>query len=487
MRHMPNFSAHSPRVSWLIAIASVGVVAGLVSAPFLPLTLAGMQVLMLCIVLGALSIRSRRFMKTCSLFLIGMLVGFLRGDMVQSQLEGYERYVGQEVVVEGVISEDIGIGSNGTLQFRLQSVRIDNQSLPGTVWVSATSDIQLRRSDRLSVRGTLSEGFGNIPASLQSASIISADRERGGDPAIEFRDWFAGGIRQAIPEPEASLGSGFLLGQRSALPEDLDDMLRLLGLTHIVVASGYNLTILVRFARAAFAKISKYVAAASAGIMILSFLFVTGFSPSMSRAALVAGISLMAWYFGRSLHPLVLLPFAAAVTGLLQPSFVWGDLGWYLSFASFAGIMLLAPLLQHYFWGIQKEPGAVRRIIIETLSAQLATLPIIALMFGQYSPLAIPANVLVVPLIPLAMLLTFVGGIAGVSIAAASWIFGLPATWILQYMTSISSWLAQLPWAQGEIKISVVHLVLGYIALIVLTIVLWRRTRHSFRNDNLVV
>lgn len=487
MNGFRSLSVPPLHTSWLIAIGSVGIVSGLVGAPFLPLRFSMVQVIMLLAIVGLCLIRARMTVRIFCVFSIGFVIGFFRGDTVYTQLYGYDQYMGQEVIVEGTIVEDIGIGKNGALQFRVQSVRIDGESLPGTVWISTSSDIPFRRSDKVSVQGIVRDGFGNIPASVQNAKIIEAERERGGDLAIEFRDWFAGGIRQAIPEPEASLGAGFLLGQRSALPEDLDDRLRLLGLTHIVVASGYNLTILVRFARAAFAKVSKYLAAASAGTMIISFLLVTGFSPSMSRAALVAGISLMAWYFGRSLHPLVILPFAAALTGMLQPSFVWGDLGWYLSFASFAGIMLLAPLLQHYFWGLHKEPGAIRRVVIETLSAQLVTLPIISLMFGQYSPLAIPANVLIVPLIPFAMLLTFFAGVAGVAIAATSWVIGLPATWILEYMTGTTALLATLPWAQGELEIGVAHLVFGYVALLVLIIVLWLRTRHSFKNDNLVV
>ena len=151
-------------------------------------------------------------------------------------------------------------------------------------------------------------------------------------------------MREVVKEPQASLGIGFLTGQRSTLPDSLDEQLRIVGLTHIVVASGYNLTILVRFARRLFVRYSKYWATVSASVMICGFVLVTGFSPSMSRAALVTGLSLAAWYYGRKIHPLVLLLFAAAITVLINPSFLWGDIGWALSFTAFAGVMLLAPL-----------------------------------------------------------------------------------------------------------------------------------------------
>ena len=81
------------------------------------------------------------------------------------------------------------------------------------------------------------------------------------------------------PESESALGLGFLLGLRRAMPAELSDNLKIAGLTHIVVASGYNLTILVRLARRLFAKRSKYLAMLSAAVMIIGFMAVTGFKP----------------------------------------------------------------------------------------------------------------------------------------------------------------------------------------------------------------
>ncbi len=78
-------------------------------------------------------------------------------------------------------------------------------------------------------------------------------------------------------------------------------------------------------------------------------------SPSMSRAGLVAGLSLLAWYYGRRIHPLVLLPLAMAITVMVQPSYAWGDLGWQLSFAAFAGVLIGAPLIQAYFLATRKS------------------------------------------------------------------------------------------------------------------------------------
>lgn len=430
--------------------------------------------------------RSQMQVMIFAAILLGLLVGFYRGGTVQQALIVYKPYYGQQVEIRGRVSEDTALGPNGDQRVQLTAVVIDGRQLPGRVWISSSTQLIIKRGDIVVFRGQLREGFGNLPASMFRAELVRAERIPHGDVAREVRDWFADGARKIIPEPEASLGIGFLVGQRSTLPEDLDNQLRLLGLTHVVVASGYNLTILVRFTRRAFVKKSKYLATLAAALMIASFVLITGFSPSMSRAALVTGLSLLAWYFGRKVHPFVLLPFSAAVTALLNPAFVWGDIGWYLSFASFAGIMILAPLLKHYFFSKQAKLPSVVQILFETSSAQLATLPIIAYVFGQYSLLALPANLLILPLVPLTMLLTFIAGLTGVLLPTVGAPAGWPANALLSYMTSAVDWLAGLPGATGELRFSLLMLAGGYGMIVCLCVFLWRKTKHRFHEDSII-
>lgn len=325
----------------------------------------------------------------------------------------------------------------------------------------------------------MSEGFGSFAASMYRAELVKVERPVPGDIALRIRDWFSGAVRQAIPEPEASLGVGFLVGERRSLPEELDTALKAAGLTHIVVASGYNLTILVNLSRRLFLKLSKFLAAFVSGGMIVAFIAVTGMSPSMSRAGLVAGLGLFAWYYGRKFHPIVLLLIAAAITLLVQPAYAQGDLGWQLSFASFAGVLMVAPLLQNYFYG-EKKPGVIRQVFFETLSAFMCTVPLIVLVFGQFSNVAIPANLLVLPLVPLAMLLTFVAGVVALIAPGLATLAGLPATLILGYMTKVTIYLGELPWAQTTLSLSSYAFTIYYVALILLCLYFWRRTGFHF-------
>lgn len=474
-------------VSWHIAAMSLGILLGIAMAMGWQNVLFANPVFALAAGLLAVAACIQRSRSALVIALIaGAAFGLWRGSLERSSLQQYQPYIGQNLQITGRVSEDTVIGKQGDLRLRLGEVRIGNRPLPGIVWVSTASKAEIKRSDIVTVRGKLGEGFGNMPAAMFRAELAGVVRPQNGDPALQVRDWFGEGIRTAIPEPQASLGTGFLVGQRSTLPLELDEQMKIAGLTHIVVASGYNLTILVGFARRSLLKVSKYLATLAAVAMVCAFVMVTGLSPSMTRAGLVTLMGLAAWYYGRSVHPLVLLPLAAAITAVVNPPFVWGDMGWYLSFGSFAGVLLLAPLIQRYFWGSQGEPGILRGILVETSSAQLATMPIIFFAFGTYSAYALLANMIILPLIPLTMLLTFIAGIAGVAIPSlAPWI-GAPATLILEYMTSAVSWIANLPGSQGEVIFSAAWLVGSYIAMALAVTYMWRRTGYRFKSDQVI-
>lgn len=471
-------------VSWLVALLATGIVTGVMTAQYWS-QLHSVVWLVLGLSLAALGFWRARVYAIGFVFVAGGLIGLWRGSMGQQALTPYEHIIGHTATVMGKVSEDPDTGKNGELVLRLSDVTIEGHALPGMLWVSAQPRPEIKRSDIVTVEGKLSEGFGNFPASMYRAEVVKAERPVPGDVAMQVRDWFAGAVRLAIPEPEASLGIGYLVGQRRSLPPELDQALQIAGLTHIVVASGYNLTILVRLARRLLVKISKYLAALSAGGMIVAFVAVSGMSPSMSRAGLVAGLSLLAWYYGRKFHPLVLLPFAAAITLLVNPSYGWNDLGWQLSFAAFGGVMIMAPLAQRSFFG-DKKPGTVRQILGETVSAQICTLPILLLAFGEFSNVAILANLLVLPFVPLAMLLTFIAGVGALLVPGLAGLIGMPAAWLLEYMTAAAHYLAGLPWAVSSATINGVIVVASYGAIAVFCGYMSWRTKYNLREANIV-
>ena len=445
------------------------------------------NLLWLLVALSMLSLvlwRQARWMLVLAV-LAGLLLGLSRGAYDAADRTRYQPMIGQVVALQGTVYEDIDRGRRGELTLRLAEVRHEGQALPAQVWVALEGEADVRRSDIVQVRAKLDQGFGSFAASMYRAKLIETKRPSPGDVALEVREDFGEKVRLGVDEPSASLGMGYLTGQRRSLPESLDDALRVAGLTHVVVASGYNLTILVRFMRRLLAKHSRYLTAFGSVLLIGGFIAVTGMSPSMSRAGLVAGLALGAWYIGRKFHPVTLLAFAAAVTGLVEPSYVWGNLGWQLSFAAFAGVMILAPLGQRYFFG-ERQPGSIRQILGETTAAQIVTAPLLMHSFGYFSNVALIANLFILPLIPLAMLLTFIAGLSGYVIPQAAGLVALPAQWLLDYMVWVAMTTAGQSWALTELTLPLWGVGVCFVAIIAGCWYMQRATRYQLRDSSII-
>lgn len=471
-------------VSWLVALVSGMFVVGVSLSPWFRVGLV-VSIAVLCVVVAAF-----RWPQTWLVIVATVasgIVGCGYGSAVQGDRRHVDVYVGRVVTLRGTIREDPGLTASRQLSVQLQDVSIEGVAQSGYVLASVASDeATLLRGDTVTLKGELRGSFGSFVASISQARVIAIESQVPGDVGRVVRDHFADRVREGIEEPMASLGVGFLTGQKSLLSPELTEAMKTVGLTHIVVASGYNLTILVRLARRLFVKHSKYLATASSFLLIGAFIAVTGLSPSMTRAGLVSSLSLVAWYVGRAFHPLVLLPFAAMITVVLQPSYAWGDLGWQLSFMAFAGVMLVAPLLQAYFFG-NDEPGILRQVLGETVAAHIVTMPLIAGSFGTMSHVAILANLLVVPFVPIAMLGTFVSGLWSLVSLPYAQEISLPVELLLRYMVSVADFLAGLPWVVSEVSVPWWTWPVYYLVLGLLCVYAAKVTRYNLRKGEALI
>lgn len=395
----------------------------------------------------------RRWPVIVAAILIGLNIGLWRGQQVYSNLLIYENLYGQKVHLQGRVGDDAAYSYRGQIEFHISEiVQINgeaNRKLSGRIRVRGFGAIGIRRGDIIEIKGKLYEGFGNRQGSISYAEINILTRQP--NFVEKIRSKFFAGVNTALPEPNSSLGLGFLVGLRTLLPDNLLGELSATGLTHIVAVSGYNLTILVRVMRRLFAKKSVYLSIASSAFLIIGFLMVTGLSPSISRAAVVSGFALTAWFYGRSIKPLLLILLSAAITALFNPFYAWYDLGWYLSFAAFFGVLILAPIITKRLF--KSRPKLLAQVAIETISAQIMALPIIAVIFNELSLISLLANIIIVPLIPFAMLLTFIAGMGGmIGPLFAGWV-AWPANFILTFMTDMISLMASVPWALTEIEV----------------------------------
>jgi competence protein ComEC len=431
----------------------------------------------------------RHKLAVMALMLSAFNLGLWRGQVVLQTFQPLSDLYEQRITVVGQITDDPVFTDRNQSEFHINNLRIlENDSVIETGgrlrirgFIGGT---KLNRGDIVEVNGQLGEGFGNRQGQISFAQV----KVLGQNTSLleQTRRKFIAATSTVLPGPQGSLGLGFLVGTRSLLPEELEDQLALTGLTHIVAVSGYNLTIIIRLTRRFLARFSRYLATASSIGLIIGFLAVTGISPSVARASVVVGLALAAWYYGRPVKPMVLLLLSGAITAGINPTYIWLDLGWYLSFLAFFGVLVLAPLISARLY-TGKRPSAAKQVLIETTSAQIMTLPLIALIFGELSIISLLANMIILPLIPLTMLLTFIAGIAGmISINLGLWL-AMPGAILLNFMVRVISMLAGVPWAAYELRINRIQITAIYISILVLAAALRQRLQSKLIFNRSVV
>ncbi|MDZ7586239.1 MAG: ComEC/Rec2 family competence protein, partial [Patescibacteria group bacterium] len=227
---------------------------------------------------------------------------------------------------------------------------------------------------------------------------------------------------QVLPEPEASLLAGIVLGSKKGLPQSFYEALRQTGTLHIVVASGYNVTIIIATLVAYLAGVLKRQWAILLGLLAVgAYTLMAGAEPAIVRAAIMGSLAFFGQIIGRKAEGLRLLVAAVMVMVLINPLIVF-DVGFQLSAAATLGLIVLSPKLEPFLgkvWLIGKD-------LTETTSAQIMVWPIIVGYFGQMSPFSIVVNSLILWLVPIIMGLGAILALTGSQVVG--WLAYVPLT-----------------------------------------------------------
>jgi competence protein ComEC len=291
------------------------------------------------------------------------------------------------------------------------------------------------------------------------AMVLRADHLEPGDSRRGGLYGWIDGIREraehalgrGMPEREASLARGFVLGQDDRIdPATRDDFQRS-NLTHLLAVSGENVVLLCVLSWPLLALLGLTLRARLVGALLLVAIYVpvTGAGPSIQRAGVMGAAGLIAALADRPRARWYAVLLAAAVTLAINP-LASGDVGWQLSFAAVIGILLWSKRIASLLVG-GAERGSARRALAEgvavTTAATVATAPLMAHHFDQFSPAALPANVLALPAVAPAMWLGMLSGILGqlplIPVEPINWLDSL----FLAYIAQVAHWLAQPDWA----------------------------------------
>ncbi len=420
--------------------------------------------------------KKQRNLLACGVIILSFGLGWWRGSAYAVRVAQYNQFFGRQVSLKVTALEDGVYSDKHQLTFAAGSIEVTSPGrtkLPGQINVEGLGQSAVYRGDELLVSGKLFPRRGSNQAGISFASVTLVARHPSWIDTLRRK--FIVGLQNVLPESLASFGLGLLIGQRSTLSQNVLDMLTAVGLIHIVAVSGYNLTVITQNMQKLLAKRSRYQTVVGSLVLIGVFLMLTGQSASIVRAAVVSVISLITWYYGRTVRPVLILLLSAAITAGINPLYIWSNVGWYLSFTAFFGVLVLAPEIQK---ALPKKASkfVLTGILLETISAQLCTLPVILLVFGRLSVVSIAANILVVPVVPFAMLFTLIAGVSGM-LGALTGIFALPAKLLLRYMVDVSSLFARVPHANVQVGINFWQMIVLYLLVILLTTILYYKNR----------
>ncbi|MEJ2748727.1 MAG: ComEC/Rec2 family competence protein, partial [Anaerolineae bacterium] len=383
---------------------------------------------------GVLLLRRYEQARTVVLIGIGLGLGGARYvTAVPTITESHIAYYndGGKLTFTGIVSDEPDVRDRFTnLRLSVDTLTLpDGTSRPvhGQVLIRAFRYPEIPYGARLEVTGQLETppefedfSYKDYLARQGIHSLINTPRltilaENEGSPVkqtiLAFKARAQATINQIIPDPQAALLSGILLGNDNGLSPELAEAFRITGMTHIIAISGFNIAILI----AIMVSVSEpllgrrgSVAFAVGGVTLYTIL--VGAAASVVRAAIMGSIYLLAGrLLGRPNFAYASLFVAGFLMTAVNPFTLW-DVGFQLSFTATLGLMLYADPFTQWTRArllrwldrdvVRQIMGIITESVLITLAAQVLTLPLMAAYFGQLSLISLPANALILPAQP---------------------------------------------------------------------------------------
>jgi len=392
-------------------------------------------------------------------------------------------YIDKSVTLEGIVTNEPDVRETGVLvPIKVSALIAENSTT--SVYAGLTSPEHVEAGvlahaplhedvsygDRVRVSGKLQlpqafdSGLGrqfNYPSYLAkdgiSYELSYAHIEvmgSGGNPvqkaAIYIKQRYLAGLGAAVAEPEAGLGGGITVGDKRSIGPELSDVFRRVSLVHMVVLSGYNITVVMNFVRWCLQLLPRYLQYGGLASAVLFFVLMSGGAASAVRAGAMALIAVFARATTRTFLATRILGIVAFAMVLWNPYTLGFDPSFQLSALATLGLILFTPIFSaRLHWLTEKF--ALREIMASSLGTQLAVVPLLLYQNGQLSLVALPANLLALIPVPFAMLFSFIAAIAGILLGPFAVIVGFPAYALLWYIITVAQVFAALPFAAVSI------------------------------------
>jgi len=276
--------------------------------------------------------------------------------------------------------------------------------------------------------------------------------------------------RKIFPEPQSGIMNALILGIESDISEEVIDAFNKTGTRHLLAISGFNISIiaivLMQLLLCLGLKRDKAFYFSSIGIIL--YLSLIESSSSSIRAGIMGELTLIAFKLGRLPSATNAIIFAACLMLLDNPYLLRYDIGFQLSFLAVMGLIFIYPKLDGVF-SKMKDILGMKSILLATLSAQIATLPILLSSFGSVSLLSVISNMLILPFAVAVMIGGFVVIFLGAFSIYLARILSWPIWLMIEYQVETIKYLSSFDiFAVKYDKLNYFLVVTYYISLAVL-------------------
>ncbi len=291
--------------------------------------------------------------------------------------------------------------------------------------------------------------------SYPKIEVINIEAHTFGESLGRWKENLILRIDKYVSPPASSLAGGMLFGA-SSVSKDLLQTFRVAGLSHIIVLSGFNIVIVIVAILFVLSFLPLLLRIILASVSVIIFVMMVGAEPSVIRATLMAFIALLAMITGREYVARQAFIISLFVIVMYEPYSLLNSVSIHLSFLATMGLVYMSEpikiFLQKYF--PLEKTSSLREIFVTTISAYLATLPYIMYTFGTMSVYALLANILVLPFIPIAMLVSFLIVVGSYLSNTLASLFGFVDTLLINFLIWIARGIESLPFSSFTLTIS---------------------------------
>lgn len=371
------------------------------------------------ICLGSAFLRFKKYRTEIIFFFLALVVGI---GYVHIYLYWRTAHIivpfGKQITFSAVVSDE----PLASEKYLILTTAVQ-KPLEGTVKILAPPGSDIRYGDLIAVSGVIEE-----PETSVDDPIIFSPKQiviKGSHYGFFLREWLID-LKLGVMErfmamlnvDEVAFLGGILFGSKMGVSDALKSALSLTGTTHLIAVSGYKVTLVIVTVGELFSRIfSRRSAFIASIIFLVLFILMVGFEASAVRAAIMGVIALVAREAGETINIRNAVTFTALFMALVDPTILTNDLSFMISFLAVLGIIYLGPPFKKLFHYKDEGMFGWKEAGITTLGAQLATMPILMNAFGQFSLVAIPANICTLSLLPLTMFFGFmlacVGAVSG--------------------------------------------------------------------------